>query len=61
MFKDWMEIKDKLKMPFKVVNESLTLSELMLIKKIRRTKPFLIPKLYEKLLGIKNQKKQMTY
>ena len=41
MFKDWMEIKDKLKMPFKVVNESLTLSELMLIKKLEELNLFL--------------------
>jgi hypothetical protein len=52
LFKQCLGVVADLVPPPKVVNPSLSLSELILIKKVRQEQPYLVNLLYNKLIGI---------
>lgn len=56
-FKDWLNLDINLKSPPKVVNPSLSLSELMLLKKTRQYNPELVSILYKSLIRIDKKEK----
>tara|TARA_B110000211_G_C14089961_1_gene558492 strand:- start:2656 stop:3708 length:1053 start_codon:yes stop_codon:yes gene_type:complete len=57
LFREWLNIKEDLISPPKVVNPSLSLSELILLKKVRKHQPFLVNILYRKLIKVPKKNK----
>jgi hypothetical protein len=57
LFKEWLDIKEDLIPPPKTVNPSLSLSELMLLKKVRHYQPYMIRLLYDRFKKIKKEDK----
>jgi len=57
LFREWLNIKEDLIPPPKVVNPSLSLSELILLKKVRKHEPFLVNIFYNKLIQIPKKNK----
>jgi hypothetical protein len=60
-FKKWLKLDINLKNPPKVVNPSLSLSELMLIRKIRENNSQLVPVLYKKMISIDKKRKSEDF
>ncbi|MCB0214439.1 MAG: hypothetical protein KDJ52_34185 [Anaerolineae bacterium] len=56
-FRDWLKISSSLKPPIKVVNPSLSISELLLIKQLRSMHDQLPEVLYKSFLAIPKEKK----
>jgi len=57
LFKDWLGLKGPLKQPLKRVNPSLSLSELLLLKKIRHNEPHMVNMVYKSLVTIDKKDK----
>ena len=57
LFKDWLNIQEDLILPPKIVNPSLSLSELILLKKVRQHQPHMVNPLYEKMIRMPNKGK----
>lgn len=57
LFKEWMDLHVDLIPPPKTVNPSLSLSELMLLKKVRQHQPYMVNILYNKLIDIDKKQK----
>ncbi|MDZ7755184.1 hypothetical protein [Rhodohalobacter sp.] len=57
LFKEWLGLDIELIPPTKTVNPSLSLSELMLIKKVRRHQSELASILYDRLLAVSKDQK----
>lgn len=57
LFKDFLGINQQLTKPKKTVNPSLTLSELILLKKVKQNRPYLVEILYERLIKINKENK----
>jgi hypothetical protein len=57
LFHEWLHIKEDLIPPPKVVNPSLSLSELILLKKVGKHQPFLVNILFSKLVRIPKKDK----
>ena len=57
LFKDWLNIQEDLILPPKIVNPSLSLSELILLKKVRQHQPYLVNVLYGNLIMINKKDK----
>ena len=56
-FKQWLGLDIKLNEPPKIVNPSLSLSELILIRKMREYNPQIVPLLYQNLIGLSKKSK----
>jgi len=56
-FSDWLKLEIELTQPPKVVNPSLSLSELLLIKKIRKYQPKLVSKIYNRFIKLNKREK----
>jgi hypothetical protein len=57
LFKDWIDIQEDLIPPPKIVNPSLSLSVLILLKKVRQHQPYLVNVLYGNLIKINKKDK----
>lgn len=57
LFKECLNLNINLSPPPKVVNPSLSLSELLLLKKVRQYEPYLVNILYKKLIKIDKKNK----
>jgi hypothetical protein len=57
LFKEWLNIQEDLIPPPKIVNPSLSLSELILLKKVRQHQPYLVNVLYGNLIKINKKDK----
>lgn len=57
LFREWLNIQEDLIPPPKLVNPSLSLSELILLKKVRKHQPLLVNILYNKFIKIPKKDK----